>query len=78
MITLGNKKVYAELEIVQLFLATIGDLCTLSRFSQKSFAPFIELVLCQKRFVLSIVFNSHLLGHINYYSHDTCTLTADS
>ena len=36
MITLGNKKVYAELEIVQLFLATIGDLCTLSRFSQES------------------------------------------
>ena len=27
----------------------------------------ITCPLCQKRFVLSIVFNSHLLGHISYY-----------
>ena len=27
----------------------------------------ITCPLCQKRFNLSIVFNSHLLGHINYY-----------
>ena len=27
----------------------------------------ITCPLCQKRFVLSVVFNTHLLGHINYY-----------
>ena len=27
----------------------------------------ITCPLCQKRFVLSIVFNSHLLGHISYF-----------
>ena len=27
----------------------------------------ITCPLCQKRFVLPIVFNSHLLGHISYY-----------